>query len=108
MPFNQLSTRPILSDGQSHIGEASAKLLVVIVGVVVAALDQALGAVYSVAVFYGLAIATSAFTRSRRFLWVTTATIVGLVIVLPAIGHPPRAAWYPIAVTRAFITFELL
>src|SRR4051794_39268293 len=87
---------------EKRLSARTAKTLVGLMGVLVAALDLITPAEYQINVLYGIAIAMCVWSESRRFLW--RATITTAVLVL--LGHIPKSA-SPLQWSIILINFSL-
>ena len=90
------------------ISTKTAKLIVCLVGVMVAALDFVTPAEYDVGVFYGLGIAICAWSDSRKVLWTATSLFIGLIFVGAAVGAAPHTPWTIVWVNRSLTAVALL
>ena len=93
---------------KQRIPPKTARLVVVVVGTLVAALDLVTPAHFQINVLYGLVIATCAWSASRRFLW-TVTIVVAVVAILATLQRAPATVdWSTLRINLALATFRLL
>src|SRR6185437_16361483 len=85
-----------------------ARIIVFLIGLTVTALNLVVPADYDIGVFYALAIAACAWTRSAKFLWSAVSVFVVLVYVDVIVGAPAQSSWIPVMVNRTLTALELL
>jgi PAS domain S-box-containing protein len=92
----------------ARLTATSAMLLTGLIGVCVAVLDYVTPGDYDVGVFYAIAITISAWSDSRKFLWIATCTFVALIILGALLGAPPTLNWSVVGANRAFTVLSCI
>ncbi len=91
-----------------RLSSLAARVLSIAIGVPVALVDFLTPGDYNVALFYLLAIATCAWSASRRFVWGSTAVFTALAFVAIVVRPPLRQDWSTTAANRALATLAML